>query len=229
MPERRYDEDEIRSIFDEASRVPTLRESGSAPSTDRGFTLAELQEIGSEAGLDPRRIAEAARALDARPADMPARRRMAGLPIGVSRSVDLGADFDDDDWNNLVVDLRETFDARGRIREQGAFREWSNGNLQALVEPMDGGYRLRMRTVKGSAYRLLGMGAVGIVMALFMMMAFVSKGSMAEDWLVAAFMGVLGIGAISYSALQLPGWARTRERQMEDVAARTLLRARGEG
>ncbi len=228
MSDRRYDEDETRSIFDHASRVPSRGTGGSAPSTDRGFTLAELQEIGAEAGLDPERIAEAARALEVGPSVPALTRRMAGLPVGVSRAVELGAHFDEDAWNRLVVDLRETFDARGRIRVEGDFREWSNGNLQALVEPTDEGYRLRLRTVKGSAYRMVSMGLGVVLVSLLMLVGFVAKGELAEKWMVAAFLGAMGFGAIGLPALQLPGWARTRQGQMEDVAARALLRARGE-
>src|SRR5688572_18658164 len=132
MAKRRYDEEETRRIFDAASRVRGLPDSSSELSSS-GFTLAELEQIGAEAGLDPADIAEAARALDARASVSVTTRRMAGLPIGVSRAVDLPSAFGDSDWNRLVADLRETFDARGRIRVDGAFREWSNGNLRALV------------------------------------------------------------------------------------------------
>jgi hypothetical protein len=228
MAERRYDEDETRAIFDSASKVPSLREPGGAPSADRGFTLAELQEIGVEAGLDPGRIAEAARALEARtPAPAPVR-RLAGLPVEVARTVVLPGDFDEDDWNRLVVDLRETFGARGRIRAQGAFREWSNGNLQALVEPTDDGHRLRLRTVKGSAYRAFRLGGFGIFFALVLLVAFLLEGRIGDAWLGAAFLGIFGLGSVGLTALQLPGWSRTRARQMEEVASRALLRA-GEG
>jgi len=225
MPERRYDEDETRAIFDGASRAPGLRDSGGPPSADRGFTLAELQEIGAEAGLDPDRIAEAARALVARPAAPVPTRRLAGLPVEVARTVDLPGDFDEEDWNRLVVDLRETFAARGRIRVQGAFREWTNGNLQALVEPTDEGHRLRLRTVKGSAYRAVRVGAIGLFFSLVLLVAFLLEGRLGDAWLGPAFLGVFGLGSVGLSALQLPGWSRTRERQMEEVASRALLRA----
>lgn len=226
MAERRYDEDETRAIFDQASKVPSVRDPSGSPSTDRGFTLAELQDIGAEAGIEPARIADAAHALDTRPAAPPPARRLMGFPVGVARTFELPGSFEEDDWNRLVVDLRETFDARGRIRVQGDFREWSNGNLHAMVEPTEGGHRLRMRTVKGSARRAVRVGAVMIAMALFLVVNLVFEGNMADDWIVAALMGGFGLGAIGLSAAQLPGWARTRERQMEEVGARALLRAR---
>jgi hypothetical protein len=224
MAERRYDEDEVRRIFDDAARVG-VPEGGTELSPAEGFTLAELQQIGAEAGLDPDGIAAAARALGSRSSESVATRRVAGLPIGVSRTVDLPAGFTESDWNRLVVDLRETFDARGRIRVEGAFREWTNGNLQALVEPTEAGHRLRLRTVKGSASGALTFAGISIAVAVFMFVMAVLTGQPFEDWSVAVAMVVAGLGMVGFSAVTLPGWARTRERQMEEVARRTRLRA----
>ena len=231
MPERRYDEDETRRIFDEASQVRSLTSGASAAGGGgggEGFTLAELQDIAAEAGLDPARVAEAARALDAPAAGsaVPAvTRRVAGLPMGVARTVQLPAGFDDDAWNRLVVDLRETFDARGTLRTQGDFREWSNGNLQALVEPWEDGYRLRLSTVKGSAQRMLGAGGMLLTMATILAVVLVLLGeSVSVSGLAGPlFMALLALGFGVMTAVPLPAWARTRARQMEEVAARAAL------
>ena len=47
-------------------------------------------------------------------------RRYLGLPIGVGRTVSLDRKLSDAEWEQLVVDLRSTFDARAPI----AFRDW---------------------------------------------------------------------------------------------------------
>lgn len=225
MDERQYDEQEVREIFDRASR-PVGGEPSRAVGSAGGFTLAELQEIGAEAGIDPARVAEAARALDRPRSAPPPTRRLAGLPIGVSRTVRLPAGFDDAAWHRLVVDLRETFEARGRVEVHGAFREWSNGNLQALVEPVDDGYQLRLRTVKGSARQMIGMGAAMLAMALVLLVVSVLTGD-ADPVAGAAFLGLMGAGFAVTSAARLPGWARTRARQMDEVASRALLESGG--
>src|SRR5437870_10699022 len=101
-------------------------------------------------------------------------RRFLGLPIGVGRSVDLDRALSDPEWERLVADLRDTFDATGRMRQDGAFRQWTNGNLQAVLEPTDIGHRLRLRTGKGDAVAFLMGGlaigglaaAMGIALAL---------------------------------------------------------------
>ena len=225
MTDRRYDDDESREIFDAASRAGGTSEPGTGLTVGSGFTLAELQEIGVEAGMDPGRIAEAARALDLRPAAAPPARRLLGVPVGVARTVELPATFDEDDWNRLVVDLRQTFDARGKIRVEGAFRAWSNGNLQALVEPTDEGFQLRLRTLKRSATQSAALAGAGLVFAVFLTMALLAKGELDAKWIAPAFIALLSAGNFAAQMIQLPGWAHTRERQMEEVAARALLRA----
>lgn len=104
-----------------------------------GLTLTELQEIGREVGISPELVREAANSLDA-PAQRGSRRWL-GLPIGVSRTIELDRKLSESEWERLVVDLRETFDARGSVRSEGNFKQWTNGNLQALVEPMGAGWR----------------------------------------------------------------------------------------
>jgi hypothetical protein len=227
MPDRRYDDDEARRIFDEASRAHGALEAGSAGLPSRsGFTLAELQEIGTEVGIDPERIARAAHAVARRPEIVAGPvRRLVGMPVGVSRTVELGPDFDDDDWNRLVVDLRTTFDMRGKIQVEGAFREWTVGRLQALVEPTGDGYQLRLSTFKESAPAGLVLSALGMVFALFLTVVLSSKGDLDVKWVVPAFFALVSVGGLVGQMVYLPGWARTRERQMEAVAERALLRA----
>ena len=113
------------------------------------MTLAQLQEIGREVGIAPVMVAEAAKAIDL--LGRPMSRYFLGLPIGVGRTVNLDRKLSDEEWERFVVDLRETFDARGRLKSEGSFRQWTNGNLQALLEPTPTGQQVRLRTLKGAA------------------------------------------------------------------------------
>src|SRR5512140_737780 len=141
MAERRYSEAEMASIFENAADAEAAgRRPSHAPD---GMTLAQLQEIGREVGISPEAVAQAARLVAQR--GKAVSRRWLGLPIGVGRTLDLGRRLTDHEWEDLVVDLRETFDARGHVSVQGSFREWTNGNLQALLEPTSTGQRLRIR------------------------------------------------------------------------------------
>jgi hypothetical protein len=103
-----------------------------------------------------------------------------------------------------------------------SMRQWTNGNLQALLEPTATGHRLRLRTVKRDAAGMLGGGIGMFVFAAVMFVIAALRGALDDRGFLLA-VGVLAIfGAVMFasSALRLPRWARTRGRQMEEIAAR---------
>jgi hypothetical protein len=223
MAERRFSEDEVAAILEKAAEAQHTGQR-LLPSGE-GMTLTELQEIGREVGIDPQLVAQAAKSLDL--AGRPTSRRFLGLPIGVGRTVDLGRRLSDDEWEQLIVDLRETFDARGKIRSEGSFRQWTNGNLQALLEPTPGGHRLRLRTLKGDAMAWLtgGIGVLGVAGAAFLTALVRGTAGQANTLSSLVLMGAMGAAMFALGALRLPGWARTRRQQMEDIAGRLALTA----
>src|SRR5688572_7256765 len=112
-PERRFDQSEVAAILERA----TMRDEPGRQrvATSDGLTLAQLQDIGREVGIAPDAIAESAYMLDA--GGPRATRGFLGLPLRVERVVPLPRRLTDEEWERLVVDLREIFDARGRVRE----------------------------------------------------------------------------------------------------------------
>src|SRR5690242_20793983 len=147
VTDRRYNDKEMAAIFRTATEgLPGPRRE---VSREEGMTLADLQAIGREVGISPDAVAQAAQALDI--SRGPASRTFLGLPIGVTRTVNLNRRLTDAEWERLVVQLRDVFDARGTTRSDGSFRQWTNGNLQVLLEPTETGHRLRFRTVHGAA------------------------------------------------------------------------------
>lgn len=224
MTERRYSEDEIAAIFERAAKAQqTARRQ---LRSGEGLTLAELQEIGRDVGLPSDLVVEAARSIDQ--VGRPTSRKFFGLPIGVGRTIELDRRLSEEEWQRLVGDLRETFDARGSIRYDGPFRQWTNGNLQALLEPTAAGHRLRLQTVKGNARSLMtaGMALLGVAAATSIAsLATVGLGGLPEGVVLLAAMG---LGMFGLGALRLPGWARLRRRQMEAVAERLALSVRAE-
>ncbi|HEX6317179.1 MAG TPA: hypothetical protein VFZ73_20050 [Gemmatimonadaceae bacterium] len=229
MSERRYTDEEVAEIFARASE--TEQATRRALPASEGMTLAQLQEIGREAGLAPELVAQAARTIDQpRP---PAPPVFLGLPIGAARTVRLERRMTDDEWERLVVDLRETFNARGVVRIDGSLRSWSNGNLQALVEPDGDGQRVRFRTVKGTArpFMFMGLGMMGGALATFLAATFGGGVSPAEALASVGTLGGVGAVFFGYAALPLRSWARLRQRQMDELAERltTMLPAKTSG
>lgn len=216
-PERRYTDAEVAEILDRATETHAGSTPGAPSAT--GLTLAELEDIGNEVGIPKDAIARAAASLDRPLPDAVAHRTFLGTTIGVGRSIQLPRRLTDEEWNRLVVDLRMTFDAKGKIRQEGAFRQWTNGNLQVLLEPTGSGERLRLRTVKGSA--VPGMGVGGAMMAGAAIGGMVAFFTGATSALVdLSMLAATGAVLFGYARIPLPSWARTREQQMEDVIAR---------
>lgn len=216
---RRYTEDEMRAIFARASEAEPEGER-LAPAPAGGMTLEELQSIGQEVGISAERVAQAATALDGSPPSAGIVRRLAGLPIGVGRTVELGRRLTDDEWDRLVSELRETFDARGTVRQEGGLRYWTNGNLQVYLEPSGDGHRLRLRTVKGSALAFMQMGAGFVAGSGVLALVAAMGGRLAQQGEGLLLVAIAGAVAIVGSAVRLPSWARERARQMDRIAAK---------
>ena len=220
MTDRRFNDEEVAAIFQratEAQQDPGRRlpsgESG------EGLTLAELQEIGRQVGIAPELVIHAAASLVQ--AGSPTSRKFLGLPIGVGRTIELDRKLSQDEWERLVVDLRETFDARGITKQEGSFRQWTNGNLQVLVEPTANGHRIRLSTVKADARAWMRGGLVTLGGAAVTAIAAL-VGATSHPYL-AIEIAVIGAGQFAIGAILLPGWARLRRKQMEEISGRLTL------
>jgi hypothetical protein len=222
MADRRYTDDEIAAIFQRATEGPESQGTSIQSAGGEGMTLAELQDIGREVGISPEAIDSAAKAIDLRP--RAGTRKFLGLTIGVERIVDLERRLTEDEWERLVVELREVFGARGTVSSSGSFRQWTNGNLQALLEPTQNGQRLRLRTAKGNFPTSMAAGGMMLFAGIFTAVATGLAGHLAGAAAIdAGIFSALGAGIMGSAALRLPRWARLRGHQMEAIATRLAL------
>jgi hypothetical protein len=219
MSDRRFNEEEVAAIFQQATEAQHAPQR-QLPSGE-GLTLAELQEIGRQVGIPPELVVQAAASLGQ--VGSATSRRFLGLSIGVGRTIEVDRKLSEDEWERLVVDLRETFDARGIVRREGSFREWTNGNLQALVEPTANGDRIRLRTIKGDALAWIRGGFVTLGIAAVTAIAGLLGGSNHHYLTWAVEIVVIAAGQFAIGAIRLPGWARLRRRQMEEISGRLPL------
>ena len=219
MTKRRYGDEEVREIIS----LATTGDPGDAslPSDPGGLSLEELQRIGQEVGIEPSRIAMAAERLDARGRVAPVRRSF-GMPVGVSRVVDLPRAPTDREWELLVAEFRTIFGAKGRTTTTGGIRDWSNGNLHIAVEPTERGEQLRLSTRKDDAValNLLGTGLGG--MSLVMGSITAAAGNPTKTLMILGVFGGMSVMAFASNIIRLPRWARERERQMEAIAERAV-------
>jgi hypothetical protein len=225
---RRYQEQEIALILEQASAAQERAQDQGAvalPTTDaHGLTLQQLQEIGTDVGIAPEFVERAARAVDRGDLVPTQRRTWLGLPVGVARTIDFGRTVSDAEWDRIVVTLRETFEARGRLQRDGSFRQWTNGNLQALLEPSATGHRLRLSTRKSDVTPRVLIGAAMLLNSAVILFTGVlgPNGLTTSAMIGVAVTGVIGLASLLSVGLVLPRWARTRAAQMEHIAARTL-------
>lgn len=214
--QRRYSDEETAAIFRAATEgTPPPAQHSSA---SHGLTLSELQAIGSEVGIPPEAVARAAQALDVRVTAVS--RRLLGLPVGVERRVTLSRRLSDDEWEQLVGELRVVFEARGRTKADGSLRQWTNGNLYVLLEPTASGHRIRLGSRHGGAIASIQMGilALGTAAALAVANAFG-----ADVGTAIAPLLVGGSVLLANGALRVPSWARRRAQQMEQLAVQLAL------
>src|SRR5688500_4682432 len=184
--ERRYDEDEVKRIFEAAS---------TAAEAPRGaLTLRELQDIGHEVGIAPALISEAALAIDASRPLQP----QSAFPVTVRQTVPLPRVPTDAEWRILVSDLRETFDAPGKLGPNGVF-EWRNGNLHAYIEPTTAGYRLRMGTRNSGIVMTAVAGAGALVWSAAVVAGLTTTG---DVLVVPAIVSVVGAGVLGTSVFR---------------------------
>ena len=215
MTDRRYNDKEIAAIFRAATEGPLSPLRQVPP--EEGLTLADLQAIGREVGISPAAVAQAAQALDIRRET--AARTFFGLPIGVARTVNLNRRLTDPEWERLVVQLREVFNARGTTRSDGSLRQWTNGNLQVLLEPTEAGHRLRFRTLHGAARASMGAGLAVFGVTASVAVATAISGHLGDTMPEIVLLLAAGMAMIVNGALRLPRWARLRGRQMDALAA----------
>lgn len=215
MSKRRYGEGEVHEIFALATTGHTRDKS--LPAEPGGLTLEDLQRIAQEAGIEPARVVQAAESLDARGRAAPMRRSF-GLPVGVSRVVDLPRAPTDREWEQLVSEFRTTFGTQGRTMMTGGIRDWSQGNLHISVEPTEHGEQLRLSTVKGDAASLNAIGLMAGGMALLMGAVVAAAGKPGKALVIVGMFGGIALASFVANVIRLPRWAKERERQMEGIA-----------
>ena len=221
MTERRFTDEEVAQIFERATSGHALQ----ATHVAEGMTLAELQSIGAEVGIPAEQITRAALSLS--PDEAKPTQSFLGMTTGVGHTVHLARKLTDEEWERFVAQVRETFNAQGTMSSQGSLRQWSNGNLQVLLEPTDTGHRVRFRTVKGNAPWTFTGGLLFTAASVIGETTAVLTGVAHDIGLVSFFgvIGAIGIGAVATTAVRLPRWAGERKAQMEELAMRVSAMA----
>jgi hypothetical protein len=219
MTERRYDDDEVREIF-------TLATTGgvrdrSLPSESGGMTLDELKRIGQEAGIEPARVAQAAERIDARGTPAPVR-RVFGLPMRMSRVIDLPRAPTDREWEQLISHFRTMFGAHGHAATSGGLRDWSYEDVRISVEPTERGEQLRLSALNNVAIGFNVLGVATGAMSVVLSAVIAAAGKPGKALVALGIFGGMALAALGANLVRSPRWAREREQQMEALAEHTV-------
>ena len=221
--ERTFNEDEVAQLLDKAAAHAARMErvDDAAPRVLRSgeLTLAQVHEIAATVGIPADAVTRAAASVARGDLVPTARRTALGVPVGVSRQVELPRQMTDVEFDRLVVRLRETFGAEGRVTREGTIRTWRNGNLRVALEPTAQGSRVRMSTLRGDASVQTQLGAgVLLLSAVLTGLMTLSPGAVNTSWGSVVVLAVLGVGLVVRNVLTLPRWAAERSRQMEQLS-----------
>ena len=131
-----YNEKEIGSIL---KRAAELSQDESGPNA-AGLSIEELQQVGSEAGLDPDLILRAAAEMQQRG---PKRKKnFFGGPLSYSNDFVLDGEIDAATWEEMISSIRGSFKDPGQVSTRENVFEWTSqsetekAQVTALV--MDG-------------------------------------------------------------------------------------------
>jgi transposase-like protein len=171
--ERRYSDEELARILEDAAQSEVQGESASEE--NGGHTLAEIRDIAREAGIDPEQVDRAAARLvaDAGAAERsPFARGWSDRPV-VSRVVHeervIGRALSDAEMRALAQQVELVLNQPGHDRAWGDWVEWRDEKDRLYVGIVRGGGKTRIRVIsdvlKDSQSGLVAIAMVTVLIA----------------------------------------------------------------
>jgi hypothetical protein len=222
---RRYSEKEVGLILRKATELQRAEPSALDPT---GLTLAELQEVGAEVGIDPRYLQRAAAELEGGGSpDVWA--KLAGSPIAIVIERTLSGEFPESRFEELVPVMQVATVGQGNASAVGKTLTWSSrsdtntSSQQVLVASRNGETLIRIEErLAGFAGGVFG-GMLGGVGGGVGFGAGAALGTALGSVALAIAFPVVAIGA-SYGAARaiFRVHHRGRKRQMEELMSRLV-------
>lgn len=160
---RRYSEKEAGEILRKAAEMQRAEPSAADPS---GFSLAELEDVAREAGIDPAVVRSAAAELDV-PAGESFSAALVGGPLTVRLETELPGEYPADRFDALVPAIQNASPWQGHAGVVGKALTWSaradsnTSSMQVLVVADDGKTLLRVEERLGGFAGALFGGVIG--------------------------------------------------------------------
>jgi hypothetical protein len=243
-PSTRFDDAEIRRILaraadrqEQADRALPAASAGSRSGTEPGLSLAELQEVAGEAGIDAAHVVAAAREVQLSTAVAPERYRFVGIPMELVERRIVPGHLADREWERIVGEFRSAFRTPGTTNSFGDVREWFSSGagttgapVRLRLDPGEDGIEVSLRQSTKSARDVplaLGwtFGSMGAVFGLIVAVGSLDPGAAA----LPALFGVLSGGSFLGGRWAARRWARRQSARFSRLLDRVELIARGGG
>jgi hypothetical protein len=177
IEERRFTDREVREILKRAVEAPSR---GLIKS--EGLSLAELQAIGEEVGIDPARVEDAARAVESRGVDRSG--RLLGAPTVLNYERRISGSLAPEDTPEVLSVIRRTMGRQGEVNDVHGSLEWSakgdSGERYVTLSSRDG-----TATIRGSAnltnaavLTYLPAGIIGLITSIVGVVALAESGDL---------------------------------------------------
>ena len=163
-PGRRFDDQEVSHILERAAELQH-REPLTPPETS-GMTLAELEQVATEAGIDPQHVRNAAAALehDAVTSGLSGV-GLLGAPLRLELERTVDRELTPGAYEELAETIRNTLSAPGHVSTLGKSFEWHSANpqrgLRVTITPRAGRTVIRIEERFGNLLGGLMGGIVG--------------------------------------------------------------------
>ncbi len=216
QPER-YTDEEAALIL---RRAAELQHVEGQPTGTRGFTLAELQQIAGEAGINPQRVADAAALVHGGRAHRWT--RFLGAPARFCYETSVEGELPDDAWGVLLKEIRTEMRKHGQVSHLPGALEWRQnrnedlGTVEVVVTSRAGTTHIRLDADnRATAPLMLVFGAWLGLMGTMLVVEMSAPG--VSEWVAGAGGAAGGIAAA------WAGWrhsARRWEEKMSNLVAR---------
>ncbi|GMQ82717.1 MAG: hypothetical protein BMS9Abin05_2177 [Rhodothermia bacterium] len=195
--QRSYNEKEIGSLI---QRATELHERATGAS-ERSLSLQEIEHIASELGLPPEHLQTAALELEDR-LNSDRKFSLWGAPFVINETRVVGETMTEEQWENIVLELRRFTNRKGQVSEVGRAREWMHAigegadginftKTQVVIRPADGKTSIQIRKNYGGVAVLY---AVPIFLSVFFAGVLLTE---QPDLVAFALAGGIVIGAFA--------------------------------
>ena len=217
-------------------RASALQQSSTGVHSGSGLTLAEMEEVAAEAGLDPMFLRQAALEMDGRKSNQ---LDLSSDTTSTHNLVDrfIPGHVTDEAWDDLVAELRHRFDTdagqamgmpgygRSVTEKNGRIYEWRHTSMmgvetRALLRPRGEGFHLQMSQRVGWGSKEAESSLYGFIAAFIIGGVSGAFGNSALIGFLAFFFSFLASGALIY---YLDGkWRKKKHRELNKLADRAV-------